>query len=211
MKEGKMKIRSVFQLLTFMLLLSEVPRAQSGGFYSSDITKTGIDYTEISGFFFGTPHTPSDPGQEGCTWYQDGAGIFTAWDHGGESNHFGHCLWVMYTAELTPGFWRIGLNAINRGSIKDHIWYPSFQVLIEIVGDTPFPQKKVVRVPASDGKVNHGYQWFYIQKPGLYGVTLTWLNDKSECFGSGSAGEECFDVNIMIDSVFMDQWKRWNW
>ncbi|UCF37994.1 MAG: hypothetical protein JSU96_03790 [Acidobacteriota bacterium] len=208
-----MKVRLAFQLFVLTVLMSAYPFAQSGGFSGADITRTGVDFTEISGFFPGTPHTPEDPGQEGCTWYSEGAGIFTAWDHGGESNHFGHCLWAMYTAELTPGFWRIGLNAINRGSIKSNHWYPSFQVLVEIIGDTRFPQKKIIHVPASDDQVHHGYQWFHIQKTGIYGVTLTWLNDKSECFGSNSGGgaEECFDVNIMIDSVFMDRWRGWIW
>lgn len=166
-----------------------------------DITLSGSDFDAISGYYNGPTHTgdPADEGQEGCTWYPNGDAIFTAWDHGGPINHYGHCLWVLYVVDLEAGYWRIGLNAINnRPGIKDHDWYPSFEVLVELEGvSLGHLDSAVVFVPASDEEINLGFQWFYIPEDGLYGIKYTWLNDKSE---------EDYDVNIRIDSVFFDKW-----
>jgi hypothetical protein len=178
--------------------------AQPASFGVPDITLSGIEYNKISGYYPGPPQTgdPADEGQDGCTWYPDGTAIFTFWDHGGETNHYGHCLWVLYVAELTPGYWRLGLNAINRnphGAGIDHERYPRFEVLVELEGPPNHSDSAVVFVPASDVEVRSGHRWFRIPGPGLYGIKYTWLNDD---------GGPDWDANIMIDSVFFDKWSR---
>jgi hypothetical protein len=194
-------------------MLAFATPASLGSVQAPEVTMPGTSFNKISGYYPGLPHTgdPADEGQDGCTWYHDGTAIYTPWDHGGEANHLGHCLWVEYVAELTPGFWRLGLNAINHGRIKDRRWYPAFEVLVELEGPFSRPQRAIVTVPASDVQLRSGYQLFRILNPGIYGVKYTWLNDKCECTDPDwNPGDECgpgfesYDVNIMIDSVFFD-------
>jgi len=169
-----------------------------------DIVLSGTAFNKISGYYddLPNPDDPNDKGDEGCTWYRDGDAIFTKWDHGGEANHFGHCLWVLYVAvDLTPGYWRLGLNALNRnpfGAGVDRKTYPRFEVLVELEGPSVDWGSAVVFVPASDLEAKSGYAWFRVRKRGLYGVKYTWLNDDS--------GPD-WDANIMIDSVFFDKWR----
>ncbi len=204
----------VFALVSSALVF--VPPASLGNVHMTTITRPGTGFDAISGYYPDSPGTgdPADEGQDGCTWYRDGTAIFTPWDHGGAANHLGHCLWVLYMAELTPGYWRLGLNARNHGRSKGRRWYPGFDVLVELEGPLSplsLSQRAIVRVPASDEEVRSGHQFFLITRPGMYGIKYTWLNDKFECTDPDwKPGDECgaafewYDVNIMIDSVFFD-------
>jgi len=206
-----MRKLALCQIPVFLLLSSTLTFAQPASLRNADITLSGIEFVQISGYYPGLPFhdDPANEGQDGCTWYKDGTAILTLWDHGGEANHYGHCLWVLYGTELTQGFWRLGLNAINWGAgIKDRQWYPYFEVLVELLGDSLVPpESAVVLVPASDKYIRSGFQWFYIPEDGFYGIKYTWLNDTSEC-ADPPACTTGWDVNIVIDSVFFDKWSR---
>ena len=213
MKKPTLSHFFVFALASSVLAF--VPPASLGGVHRTTLTWPGTGYAQISGYYPGPPNTgdPADEGQGGCTWYPAGhTAIFTTWSHGGDANHQAHCLWVLYMAELSPGYWRLGLNAKNVGRIKNRQWYPRFEVLVELEGPAPTrPQRAIVYVPAVDEGLRSGQQFFLITQPGLYGIRYTWLNDLSECTDPDhQPGEPCspefwYDVNIMIDSVFFDR------
>ncbi len=106
----------------------------------------------------------------------------------------GISMWIEYTAWLTPGVWRIGLNAINTGAGlgDDPTWYPEFHVASSL---TP----EVIRIPASDTEVNYGYIQYRVSSEGYYTVRYWWLNDKWDF------NEPPRDANIKIMSAFFDK------
>ncbi len=133
-----------FYFIFILALLSVVYAAPYTG---SDITFTGSQYTNFSGWVNG-----STPG-----WSLVGTAMCSAWSS----------QWVEYTATLTSGNWNIGLNAINSGYLGTG-WYSYFSV--DINGQT-------VNVTASDTEVFAGYINVNLSSTTTYVVRYTWLND----------------------------------
>jgi len=121
--------------------------------------------------------------------------MVTAWSRPDCEVVHGVTMWIEYTAWLTPGVWRIGLNAINTGAGlgDDPTWYPEFHVASNL---TP----EVIRIPASDTEINYGYTQYRVSSEGYYTVRYWWLNDKSDL-----GGEPPLDANIKIVSAFFDR------
>jgi hypothetical protein len=161
---------------------------------SADITIPGNQYSDIN--------PPMDPQLDACNWMELGSTtIATAWDVGYCEDVHGVSPWLEYTATLTAGTWRIGLNAINvpfesNGLGEDPTWYPEFEVANSLT-------EEVILVPASNHEVNYGYTIFEVPTDGEYTVRYAWLNDQTECCRDG--GLPLLDANIRIMSVFFDR------
>jgi hypothetical protein len=149
----------------------------------ADIELKGIDYSTIA---------PSEMAGEQCQWIVDGDAMVTLWSRPDCEMTMGVTMWIEYTARLTPGLWRIGLNAINTGAGlgDDPTWYPEFHV-----GSSLGPA--VIRIPASDTEVHSGYTEYRVTSEGDFTIRFWWLNDKWD-FDS----EPPRDANIKIVSVF---------
>lgn len=148
----------------------------------ANITIAGADYTNISGIWDGITRG----------WEIEDDKILTWWDQ----------QWVEYEVVLTKGNWLIGLNVINHsnpgdaGLGSDPTWYPQFEISNSYTHD-------VVKVPASDTEVNHGFFIFEVPLDGRYTFRFTWLNDQT--WGTLPDGRPILDANIKIISVFFDQ------
>jgi len=153
---------------------------------NAEMTLQGNEYSAIS---------PPDIAGEECQWMVDGDAMVTAWSRPDCEAVHGVTMWIEYTAWLTPGVWRIGLNAINTGAGlgDDPTWYPEFHVASNL---TP----EVIRIPASDTEINYGYTQYRVSSEGYYTVRYWWLNDKSDL-----GGEPPLDANIKIVSAFFDK------
>jgi hypothetical protein len=152
---------------------------------NAEITLQGNEYSAIS---------PPEIAGEECQWIVDGHAMVTAWSRPDCEAVHGVTMWIEYTAWLTPGVWRIGLNAINTGAGlgDDPTWYPEFHVASSL---TP----EVIRIPASDTEVNYGYTQYRVSSAGYYTVRYWWLNDNWDW------GEPPRDANIKIASAFFDR------
>jgi hypothetical protein len=141
------------------------------------------------------------PQLEACNWMVFGNTLATAWDvHYCEDAH-DVSPWVEYTATLTQGTWRIGINAINipfgsNGLGENPGWYPEFEVANSLTNE-------VILIPASNHVVNHGYTVFEVPADGAYTVRFAWLNDQTECCREDEL--PLLDANIRIMSVFFDR------
>ena len=209
-----MKKLILVQIITLMMVLSVFPFAHSDPYLGADIVRPANDYDGISNY------GDFSDRQANCAWFEPSHpeiypnAISTAWDHGGPSNYNAHCFMVTYVEDLTRGFWKIGLNAKNDGRLMSPKWYRNIELLVEIGIATSGMDRlssKVIRVRASDDKVNYGFLRVWIPKSDTYWVTYTWINDKAECTEDGwQPGDDCndmdnwYDANIMIDSVFFD-------
>ena len=190
-----MKFKTVFfsTLIGILVhLTAGVVSAQGGsgqpnfGVYpSADIELTGVQYSAISGNLNG----------DWCSWYYwYGGAIMTGWDRQFCEESEDVSLWVQYTATLSPGVWRIGLNAINgifpdsEGLGDDPNWYPEFLVSNSLTDE-------MISITASDTEIHHGFTKYTVPVAGSYTVRLWWVNDKYE---------PPRDANITIVSVFFD-------
>jgi len=157
------------------------------------ITLDGNQYSAVN--------PPMEPPDQDCSWMELGNTVATAWEvNWCEENH-GVSPWVEYTATLTAGTWRVGINAINipfssNGLGEDPNWYPAFQVANSLTGE-------VIEIPASNHEVNYGYTLFDAPVDGTYSVKFAWLNDQTECCREDEL--PLLDANIRIMSVFFDR------
>ena len=104
--------------------------------------------------------------------------------------------WVEFSADLEPGNWNIGLNAINWGG-ELPLWYTDFTIEFSI-GSLP-AWSRTLDVPASNTEVNNA--WTNVDVVGGPDTfRFTWLNDAYE----EPPGEDPRDANIQINSVFFD-------
>jgi len=151
-------------------------------------------YPEAEFMLPGSGYSNISPGLSGqCGWTVEGEAIATAWSRPDCQTIWNINPWVEYTAWLTAGTWKIGLNAINTGAGlgEDPTWYPEFLVGQSLTDD-------IIVIPASDTEVNHGYFEYKVPSAGLYTVRFWWLNDKCD-------HELELDANIKITSVFFDK------
>jgi len=170
----------------------EVNPSAAFSFYPNpDLSMPGSAYSSIS-----PGVAPPYAGE--CPWWEGPNVVITAWDRPGCEFLFGVTSWVEYTATLSPGRWRIGLNAANYaffsgdpGLGPDPAWYPEFEVANSLTDD-------IIRIPASDTEWMHGYIYHLVWASGPVTVRFWWLNDAYE--GPGQR-----DANLMIRSAFFDQ------
>jgi hypothetical protein len=152
----------------------------------ADIVRKGIEYSAIA---------PSEMEGGECQWMVDGDAMVSFWSRPDCETNQGITMWIEYTARLTPGVWRIGLNAINTGAGlgDDPTWYPEFFVRSNLTPET-------IRIRASDTEVNSGYTEYTVTSPGDYTVGFWWMNDQSDV-----ESDPPRDANIEIVSVFFDK------
>jgi hypothetical protein len=148
----------------------------------ADVVQKGIEYSAIS---------PPDVAGAQCQWMVDGDAMVTFWSRPDCEREQSVTMWIEYTARLTPGVWRIGLNVINTGAGlgDDPTWYPEFRVASSL-------NAEVIRIPASDTEVNYGYTEYTVPSEGYYTVRYWWLNDRYD---------PPRDANIKIMSAFFDK------
>jgi hypothetical protein len=158
---------------------------QLAAYSGADIVLKGIEYSAIA---------PSDMAGEECQWMVDGDAMVTFWSRPDCQAVMGVPMWIEYTARLTPGIWRFGINAINFGALGDDpVWYPEFWVRSSLNLD-------VIRIPASDVEVHAGYTEVEVSSEGDFTVRYWWVNDKSDFVGDPPR-----DANLKIVSVFFDK------
>ena len=136
----------------------------------ADIILSGDEYSSIEGLVAN--------GASG-TWFDLEGSVYTAW-----SNN-----WVEYTANLTPGNWNIGLNAINHTALTLPLDYTVFIV------SNDWTNTDLI-ISASDTEVYYAFFNCDISAEGDYTIRYTWENDFY------IEGE--YDANIEITSAFFD-------
>ena len=155
---------------------------------SADFVQKGTEYSAIA---------PEEIEGGQCQWIIDGDAMVTLWSRPDCEVVQEVTMWIEYTAWLTRGVWRIGVNAINTGDLGDDPkWYPEFWLGNSLTSD-------VITVPASDTEINHGYTEYNVSSEGPYTIRLWWQNDRCE---PNEDGSYCaLDANIKITSVFFDK------
>lgn len=110
--------------------------------------------------------------------------------------------WIEYSADLTPGLWRIGLNVKNFewGSPKAVPNCYAFRVNYLTADDTPSALTGSLTIPASDVELFSAFFTIDLAQSSLISVHYTWTND----FETKTA-DMTYDANLQISSAFFDR------
>jgi hypothetical protein len=176
-EEDEMK-RLLVPLCIVLLALGFSFSSEAALYTGADIVFNGIERVKESDIHGG--------------WFEEGTAIVTFWEHE----------WVHFRADLVPGNWNIGLNAINAGGWELPNGYTAFEIEISDgpppygpPDSPPYNYRGYFDIPASVSEIQHAFVNVDIATAGTYEYRFAWLNDS--CCDGG-------DANIKIVSAFFD-------